>query len=598
MLFLHHKIHGRWRDQDGTPKDQTHPDGDECPASNPKSGSDHRRRRTRSCKKAVNYSHLNDPYTDDALKADSESEKEDDVTGPDSGSAENDSEEEEEEDEYELSEYEKLREKRIKLRHEKFEAMGWEINDRPTLADAVPSSPVASGSEYEPSSGDESNDSGSGSDEDDNLEPQDGAGNDDCSDERDDGGKDPIEHNIRSRLANKKITKKISIHFELPKLEARHSKKRAEKKIAKKIRKINANPTPRVKKMDRNDSEYVDTSFPEPDRLGDIISGVLREHPDANIEDMSLASVLDDEDELLFEGPDNDDGSAPEQIVLEISRRILTRKAADAPVVPEAVVDNPPVESKKIMAGRKGPGTSFVFVKDPKAPFGVKIKVPDMPRWERYRFALRQRWEKMFKMLEDYKEENGDCLVPASYPPNQKLSTWVHTQRREHQQLQRGEQSSMTSERIRRLEAIDFAWDAQAEIWSQMFKMLEDYKEENGDCLVPNRYPPKQKLSTWVKKQRQEYRLLQRGEQSSMTSERIRRLEAIDFAWDAQAENWSQMFKMMEEYLPQRKRRLPGAKQVSAEPEAEHMGEKTTPRISAAAKRRAIFNDVRAHQEA
>ena len=162
--------------------------------------------------------------------------------------------------------------------------------------------------------------------------------------------------------------------------------------------------------------------------------------------------------------------------------------------------------------------------------------------------GLAEIWSQMFKMLEDYKEENGDCLVPAKYQLNHKLSTWVKKQRQEYRLLQRGEESQMTSERIRRLEAIDFAWDAQAEICSQMFKMLEDYKEENGDCLVPAKYQLNHKLSTWVKKQRQQYRLLQRGEQSSMTSERIRRLEAIDFAWDGLAENWNQMFEELEEY--------------------------------------------------
>ena len=34
--------------------------------------------------------------------------------------------------------------------------------------------------------------------------------------------------------------------------------------------------------------------------------------------------------------------------------------------------------------------------------------------------------------------------------------------------------------------------------WDQMFERLLKFKEENGHCLVPKRYPVDQRLGTWV----------------------------------------------------------------------------------------------------
>ena len=38
--------------------------------------------------------------------------------------------------------------------------------------------------------------------------------------------------------------------------------------------------------------------------------------------------------------------------------------------------------------------------------------------------------------------------------------------------------------------------------WEQMFEKLLDYKDEHGDCLVPNRYEPDPSLGAWVSTQR------------------------------------------------------------------------------------------------
>lgn len=52
--------------------------------------------------------------------------------------------------------------------------------------------------------------------------------------------------------------------------------------------------------------------------------------------------------------------------------------------------------------------------------------------------------------------------------------------------------------------------------FAQKLLELEDYRRENGHCLVPKRYEGNPSLGNWVNKQRQNYRKLLNGEKTSM----------------------------------------------------------------------------------
>ena len=54
-----------------------------------------------------------------------------------------------------------------------------------------------------------------------------------------------------------------------------------------------------------------------------------------------------------------------------------------------------------------------------------------------------------------------------------------------------------------------------------------------GDCNVPKRWAADPPLSSWVRKQRECKRLLDRGDPSSRTTAaRVAKLEALGFAWE------------------------------------------------------------------
>lgn len=66
--------------------------------------------------------------------------------------------------------------------------------------------------------------------------------------------------------------------------------------------------------------------------------------------------------------------------------------------------------------------------------------------------------------------------------------------------------------------------------WETMYIMLLKYKEENGDTLVPNRFP---KLGSWISVQRRYYKDSMLGKETPLTPKRIQMLQDVGFVWEA-----------------------------------------------------------------
>ncbi len=131
----------------------------------------------------------------------------------------------------------------------------------------------------------------------------------------------------------------------------------------------------------------------------------------------------------------------------------------------------------------------------------------------------KEQWEQSFAALKQFREREGHCRVSANQIEyNIKLGSWVRTQRIKKSKLSR--------EQIQRLDNLGFSWDPLNEQWEEAFKALQKYHMHEGHCRVP------QKLSiygvnlgSWVSSQRQN--------KSRITSERIKRLNALGFTWKA-----------------------------------------------------------------
>jgi len=86
----------------------------------------------------------------------------------------------------------------------------------------------------------------------------------------------------------------------------------------------------------------------------------------------------------------------------------------------------------------------------------------------------------------------------------------------------------MTEDRIKKLEAVDrWVWSPRGLEWDVRLSELQKYKAEHGDCLVPRNYSATPQLGAWVHCQRLKYKWLKNGRPSSITKDRVDKLEAI-----------------------------------------------------------------------
>ena len=133
-------------------------------------------------------------------------------------------------------------------------------------------------------------------------------------------------------------------------------------------------------------------------------------------------------------------------------------------------------------------------------------------------------WDSQYCDLEEYRDEHGDCNVPQSQGS---LGKWASTQRQSYKE------GKLSKERTARLESIGFVWDLHEHWWSERFDDLMNYKAGYGDCNVPQSQGP---LGAWVDKQRVKYKT------GKLSQERITRLESIGFSWEPIDEAWIARF--------------------------------------------------------
>jgi len=127
-----------------------------------------------------------------------------------------------------------------------------------------------------------------------------------------------------------------------------------------------------------------------------------------------------------------------------------------------------------------------------------------------------ERWQLRYDELVAYKKEHGDCLVPSSYKENEPLGKWVARQR------SLWNAGKMSEDRMKLLDKIDFVFD----LWQNRYNELLVYKEEHGDCLVPDNYKENASLGHWVSSQRNLWNA------GKLSEDRMKLLDKIDFEFD------------------------------------------------------------------
>mmetsp|Transcript_18497 Transcript_18497/g.45825 ORF Transcript_18497/g.45825 Transcript_18497/m.45825 type:complete len:297 (-) Transcript_18497:126-1016(-) len=141
-------------------------------------------------------------------------------------------------------------------------------------------------------------------------------------------------------------------------------------------------------------------------------------------------------------------------------------------------------------------------------------------------------WSEKFEDLIEFRKMFGHCHVPHYYQQNAPLAQWVKRQRYQYKLKVDGKRSTLSDERIRLLNKIGFIWNSHDAVWEERWNELAIYKRLHGDCIVPSNYEKNPQLAVWVKRQRRQYKFYNENKATSMTKERIAKLEKLGFAWD------------------------------------------------------------------
>jgi len=84
--------------------------------------------------------------------------------------------------------------------------------------------------------------------------------------------------------------------------------------------------------------------------------------------------------------------------------------------------------------------------------------------------------------------------------------------------------------------------------WDIRFREFLAFVKENGHGSVPHSYPKNQKLSRWVKRQRQQYKLWNDGKPSNINAKRFDALTQAGFVWDAHELNWREKVEALKRF--------------------------------------------------
>eukprot|EP00957_Ditylum_brightwellii_P161104 12266220-Ditylum_brightwellii.AAC.1 len=94
---------------------------------------------------------------------------------------------------------------------------------------------------------------------------------------------------------------------------------------------------------------------------------------------------------------------------------------------------------------------------------------------------------------------------------------------------------ALTDEQFRLLAEAGFDFNPYGNSWDRHYQELLEYKEQHGDCRVPQRYQPNQPLGVWVRKQQENFKSMQEGKKNPLNPERFELLQKIGFVWQRSA---------------------------------------------------------------
>jgi hypothetical protein len=176
-----------------------------------------------------------------------------------------------------------------------------------------------------------------------------------------------------------------------------------------------------------------------------------------------------------------------------------------------------------------------------------------------WKSELKTEWTNAFERLVAYKKVHGNTIVPVKYNDGGRpsLGQWVITQRHFYRDFEtRGETVGLTfKDRFDKLNDIGFVWDLGSDLqydvpWLAQFENLTAFQRHYNSTRVPilsyGCDDPITRLGVWVSFQIEDYRKYLANKTSTMTPEKINKLNKIGFSWtrrkDDDHDMWLDMY--------------------------------------------------------
>ena len=100
----------------------------------------------------------------------------------------------------------------------------------------------------------------------------------------------------------------------------------------------------------------------------------------------------------------------------------------------------------------------------------------------------------------------------------------------------------LSEERIEKLSGIGFTWNPSEISWDNSFARLVGFRNEHGNCNVPQFWKDDRELARWVAVQRTAKR------KGLISEERTEALQSIGFSWNTGGASWETSFAELKEF--------------------------------------------------
>jgi hypothetical protein len=145
-------------------------------------------------------------------------------------------------------------------------------------------------------------------------------------------------------------------------------------------------------------------------------------------------------------------------------------------------------------------------------------------------------WENAFNAVKKFNEQQGANEYPRSIVfEGIKIGVWAKTQRKRYAA------GTLSSDRVARLESINFNWNPHENAWDAAFQLLCQYAKEHGSTKVPVGVVFHDfSLGAWLNKQRNN---------AALSPERKAALERIGVSFSLREDAWERGFAALKKHV-------------------------------------------------